>query len=56
MGPKRSHAESEMSDAASTSPFMPMFEAFRQELDEHHDRRDRAIKASREVTGASKKM
>lgn len=56
MGPKRSHAEMSESKEASTSPFMPMFEAFRQELDEHHDRRERVIKASREVTAASKKM
>ncbi|KAI9834386.1 MAG: hypothetical protein M1819_002997 [Sarea resinae] len=42
--------------ASSTSPFMPMFEHFRAELDEHHDRRERVIKASRDVTAASKKM
>jgi len=40
----------------STSPFMPMFEKFRDELDEHHDRRERIIKTSRDVTAASKKM
>ncbi len=38
------------------SPFMPMFEKFRDELDEHHDRRERIIKTSRDVTAASKKM
>jgi predicted translin family RNA/ssDNA-binding protein len=38
------------------SPFMPMFETFRAELDEHHDRRERTIKASRDITAASKKM
>ncbi|KAF2752325.1 translin associated factor X [Sporormia fimetaria CBS 119925] len=38
------------------SPFMPMFEAFRTELDEHHDRRERIVKASRDITAASKKM
>lgn len=42
--------------AAPVSPFMPMFEHFRAELDEHHDRRERVIKASRDVTAASKKM
>lgn len=41
---------------AKTSPFMPMFEKFRDELDEHHDRRERIIKASRDITAASKKM
>lgn len=40
----------------STSPYMAMFEGFRQELDEHHDRRERIVKASRDITAASKKM
>lgn len=42
-------------DVRNTSPYMPMFEHFRMELDEHHDRRERVIKASRDVTAASKK-
>jgi hypothetical protein len=33
-----------------------MFENFRSELDEHHDRRERIIKASRDITALSKKM
>ncbi|KEQ74358.1 Translin [Aureobasidium namibiae CBS 147.97] len=41
---------------AQHSPFMPMFETFRAELDEHHDRRERTIKASRDITAASKKI
>lgn len=40
----------------SSSPFMPMFETFRAELDEHHDRREKTIKASRDITALSKKM
>lgn len=36
--------------------FTPMFERFRDELDEHHDRRERIIKNSRDITGLSKKM
>lgn len=36
--------------------FTPMFEQFRDELDEHHDRRERIIKASRDITALSKKM
>jgi hypothetical protein len=40
----------------SSSPFMPMFEKFRDKLDEHHDRRERIIKASRDITALSKKM
>ena len=36
--------------------FHDMFEGFRDELDEHHDRRERLVKVSREVTALSKKM
>ncbi|GAO13684.1 hypothetical protein UVI_02017870 [Ustilaginoidea virens] len=36
--------------------FHSMFEVFRDELDEHHDRRERIVKASRDVTAQSKKM
>ncbi|KAK5007771.1 hypothetical protein LTR28_004855 [Elasticomyces elasticus] len=55
MGQKRTN--SEMADQnVSSSPFMPMFETFRKELDEHHDRRERCIKASRDITAASKKI
>ena len=45
-----------MEGSWNTSSFIPMFEAFRRELDEHHDRRERIIKASRDVTALSKKM
>lgn len=38
------------------SPYLAMFETFRNELDEHHDRRERIIKASRDITALSKKM
>lgn len=38
------------------SPYMPMFEEFRAELDAHHDRRERIVKASRDITALSKKM
>ena len=46
----------DMETSAPISPFMPMFEAFRNELDEHQDRRERIIKASRDITALSKKM
>ena len=46
------HAEA----AAPSSPYLPMFQGFRAELDEHHDRRERVIKASRDITASSKKM
>ena len=45
-----------MDSASAPSPFMPAFEFFRNELDEHHDRRERIIKASRDITALSKKM
>lgn len=59
-GVKRHHDGAEKPKITNTegasSPFMPMFEVFRSELDEHHDRRERIIKASRDITAASKKM
>jgi hypothetical protein len=33
-----------------------IFEGFRNELDEHYDRRERIIKVSRDITALSKKM
>lgn len=42
--------------AAPKGRFHDMFEGFRDELDEHHDRRERIIRASRDVTAHSKKM
>ncbi|KAL8998252.1 MAG: hypothetical protein Q9169_002656 [Polycauliona sp. 2 TL-2023] len=43
-------------DTSGISPFMSMFESFRNELDEHQDRRERIIKASRDITALSKKI
>jgi hypothetical protein len=56
LGVKRSYDGAEKQQEAKVSPFTPMFETFRSELDEHHDRRERIIKASRDITAASKKM
>ncbi|KAL3427461.1 translin family protein [Phlyctema vagabunda] len=57
VGVKRQHDGAEKKESKSNaSPFMPMFESFRDELDEHHDRRERIIKASRDITAASKKI
>jgi len=56
MGQKRPRSDTMDVPEAQQSPFMPMFETFRAELDEHHDRRERTIKASRDITAASKKM
>jgi len=44
------------SNAQPQSPFLPMFETFRAELDAHHDRREKIIKASRDITASSKKI
>ncbi|KAL8659483.1 MAG: hypothetical protein Q9202_007097 [Teloschistes flavicans] len=54
-GTKHDLDDKDMEDA-SISHFMPMFEVFRNELDEHHDRRERIIKASRDITALSKKI
>ncbi|KAF6821790.1 translin-associated protein x [Colletotrichum plurivorum] len=40
--------ESKPKPEAPKSQYTPMFEKFRNELDEHHDRRERIIKASRD--------
>ncbi|KAF7879096.1 hypothetical protein EAF04_000296 [Stromatinia cepivora] len=53
---ERKFEGSEEKSGASISPFMPMFEGFRAELDEHHDRRERIIKAGRDITAGSKKI
>jgi hypothetical protein len=54
---KRSHDGAEKEQRSSAFPsFMPMFEFFRAELDKHHDRRERVIKGSRDITALSKKM
>lgn len=56
---KRSYKDAKMANITPSdrqSAFLPMFEVFRTELDEHHDRRERIIKASRDITAASKKM
>lgn len=42
--------------ASRENPYLEMFGYFRDELDEHHDRRERVIKASRDITALSKKM
>lgn len=54
-GVKRRRDGAKAHDTAD-SPYIPMFETFRLELDEHHDRRERIIKASRDITASSKKM
>ncbi|KAF3922576.1 hypothetical protein ABW21_db0209865 [Orbilia brochopaga] len=51
------HQPADTSAAAPpTGPYIDMFMGFRDELDRHHDRRERVIKASRDITAASKKI
>lgn len=60
MGQKRKYDDGVMRDSAHLEGDMPsytsIFESFREDLDEHHDRRQRIIKASKDITAASKKM
>ncbi|KAI0076266.1 Translin [Panus rudis PR-1116 ss-1] len=46
----------EQSKLASRTAIVNVFESFRNELDEHNDRRERLIKSSRDVTNLSKKV
>lgn len=57
-GTKRTHDKMDNNETTSTatSPYVPLFEYFKAELDEHHDRRERVIKASRDITALSKKV
>ncbi|KIW17695.1 hypothetical protein PV08_04890 [Exophiala spinifera] len=55
-GQKRRHDGMEIDAQQSSSPYISIFETFRTELDEHHDRRERIIKVSRDVTAQSKKI
>ena len=58
-GVKRDRDGNERAKNAPDGPrgrFHDMFAHFRDELDEHHDRRERIVKASRDVTAQSKKM
>lgn len=48
-------AESDQQQSSS-SQTLSIFENFRDELDEHYDRRERIIKTSRDITALSKKM
>ncbi|KAE8313903.1 Translin [Aspergillus transmontanensis] len=42
--------------AEQSTQILSIFETFRNELDEHHDRRERLIKISRDITALSKKI
>lgn len=56
---KTKPSNSNNADAAMDEPsskVLSIFGTFRDELDEHHDRRERIIKTSRDITALSKKM
>ncbi|TWU76192.1 hypothetical protein ED733_003336 [Metarhizium rileyi] len=58
-GTKRDRDGNARSKSAQDVPrgrFHGMFENFRDELDEHYDRKERIVKASRDVTAQSKKI
>ena len=58
MGVKRDHTGEEVPVPARGPPgrFQALFEGFRAELDEHYDRKERIVKASRDATALAKKM
>ncbi|PYH43641.1 translin family protein [Aspergillus saccharolyticus JOP 1030-1] len=48
--------DTEATSATTPPSIQSMFKTFRNELDEHHDRRERLIKTSRDITALSKKI
>lgn len=56
-GVKRGHDKMENEDSGAVAgPLHGIFDTFRSEIDEHHDRRERVIKASKDITAYSKKV
>lgn len=56
MGVKRDHTGEAVPVRGPPGRFQALFEGFRAELDEHYDRKERIVKASRDATALSKKM
>lgn len=56
MGVKRDHTGQTVPVRGPPGRFQTLFEGFRAELDEHYDRKERIVKASRDATALSKKM
>jgi predicted translin family RNA/ssDNA-binding protein len=52
----RKRKRSERSEEDSSSPLLSAFKVFQQELDAKHDRHERLVKLSRDVTSQSKKI
>ncbi|CAK7212277.1 hypothetical protein SCUCBS95973_001409 [Sporothrix curviconia] len=57
-GPAGNNAAASAAAAVATvrNEYTSMFERFRDHLDAHHDRRERIVKASRDITALSKKV
>ncbi|KAL8804287.1 MAG: hypothetical protein Q9182_002652 [Xanthomendoza sp. 2 TL-2023] len=55
-GQKHYLDDNDKEESSSLSPFMSIFETFRDDLDDHQDRRERIVKASRDITALSKKI
>ena len=53
--PKKAPDQSGMVDIPRNA-YTSMFEGFKDDMDEHHNRRERIIKASRDLTATSKNM
>ncbi|KAJ5212915.1 Translin C-terminal [Penicillium cf. viridicatum] len=56
LNPTDTNKDTIMAEAESAPSILSIFENFRDELDEHHDRRERIIKKSRDITALSKKI
>ncbi|TLS25346.1 hypothetical protein PpBr36_07577 [Pyricularia pennisetigena] len=55
-GPRGGPRQQQQPKEVVRNAYTPMFEQFRDELDRHHDRRERIVKASRDITALSKKI
>ncbi|KAI1940481.1 hypothetical protein LOZ58_003268 [Ophidiomyces ophidiicola] len=51
-----SQENTDMATLEQQTPIISLFSYFRTELEQHHDRRERVIKASRDITALSKKI
>ncbi|KAB8272446.1 Translin family-domain-containing protein [Aspergillus minisclerotigenes] len=54
--PNNNNQQTTTTMAEQPTQILSIFETFRNELDEHHDRRERLIKISRDITALSKKI
>ena len=54
--PRSTQIQPSTATDTTVSPLLTQFAFFRSELDAHHDRRERIVKVSRDITALSKKM